>query len=38
LNNFSSQVYTQKTHNKKIILHREKMLCTALPSLADSAT
>jgi hypothetical protein len=38
LNNLSPEVYTQKTHIKKVILRRDNSLCTVLPTLADSAT
>jgi hypothetical protein len=37
-NNLSPEVYSRKTHNENVILHREKMLCTALPTLANSGT
>jgi hypothetical protein len=37
LNNLSPEVYTRKTHNKKVKVHKNKMLFSALPILADSA-
>jgi hypothetical protein len=38
LNNIYTDVYTRKTHNQKVVVHKENMLCTALPTLADNAT
>jgi hypothetical protein len=38
LNNLCTEAYTRKTHNEKVVLHKEKLLFTALPTLADSAT